>query len=1302
MKKLLFWFAGLLLILILLTVGLLTYITATDSGLQTALIIGKKIAPGYLQWSKASGRLTGPLELENFRYQQENGLKIFLQRASFNWQPKELLSRRLRFNHLRANGIDIHLPKPTQQQEEPEAAGISALSDIHLPIEIESGEIDFQHIRMYPYGAKNPIEIERVQLVGSAKDDTFTVKKLYFKSKAPKAQAQLRGTIQPIGDYPVKLNLDWQYEHPEFSHYTGHAKVTGDLSGLQLTHDLEGAAQGQVIAKLTNLLKQPTWDADINITVDNPSLFTPQLENPIKSHFESKGNLDHFIASGRVESELAETGPFDFTFNAQGNTAKIKLEEALFKLREQTTLLKLYGDVDIESQAVDLKGNWESLRWPLTTEEIDYSSPKGQLEVRGSSKNFTAQVKAVIDGRDLIPLNLNLQAKGINDLMTLSKLSLHDQNDQLQLNLTGDYHLGEQRFQATGAWKGLAWPLSGDAQFASPTGEFNAEGLISDYVFRITADAGGSQVPKGHWNLDGKGSDQALDRFTVNGKTLDGVIKANGKATWEPKVTWQITLAGEQLNPGSHWPDLPGNLTAKLKSTGKLTADGPDLNADIEQLSGKFRGQKVHGKGHIEMQGEMLDVNQLNINIGKTQFSANGQLGNRWDLNWQLASPDLTQLAPDLSGSIKADGALTGTPTQPEGSMDLDIRKLSLGENRIKRLKGKVLLDLSGAKQSKVNLRGSGLVLGGQQWNKLKFNGSGTPEKHKLNFNLKGELAQLEIALNGGLQQQQWVGQLTQLAIRKTEVGDWVLKKPAQIRASQSQAETNSICLSSKPTLFCLSGNWDVSNGSQGRVKIKSLEANRFQAFLPEGIKIDTTLNGDVTGSVNAKGEPQAQVDLTLRPGSLSLDNNGEPVNIKLGKSLLKASLQDENGSARLTLDLGKLGEINAQAGITDWQGTQRLSGSFKTRLNDLTLISTFVPQLQSIEGSLKADLQLGGTIKTPSVLGELRLADFAAEVPEVAIHIKDTQLTVHSDGKGPLLIKGSSRSGKGTLALSGQIDPVKKSLKLNVKGENFHASNSTLADVEISPDLKLSMNSKGMKVDGKVVIPKAHINARGAGGEDGIVSTSSDVVIIDEEGGEPEKEEQDGNLNLNVRVVLGKDIKVDAADFNGSLEGNLLIEQTPRLPPSGTGTIKIINGDFLVYGQQLKMQRGQILFSGGPIDNPRLDMDVARRVEQYNVLAGAKIRGTAQAPLMQLYSEPSMPDASILSYILIGQPPGAKAGTYTLGKYITPDLYVSYGIALFNAISSFNMRYKLTDKLSLKAASGAASSADLIYTIER
>ena len=1297
MKKLFLLLAGLITIFVLLTVGLLAYATATDSGLQTLLAMGKKYAPGNLDWDKANGRLLGPLKLQDFSYEQDNGLRLRMQTASFDWRPKELFSRQLQINHLHIDGLELYLPEPSPAEQKP--AEPLTLPEIHLPLGIDIQDINLRNIRIYPYQAETPIVIDQLQLAALVEDDTLHIKR--FKIASPEADAELSGNILPQGDYPLDLKLDWQYTHADFGRFSGRGSADGDLAQLQIDHQINGAVQGSIKGELTDLISEPAWNTQVDITMDNPGRFTPQLEHPVKAHFKSKGNLDNFNTSGRLDSAHTLSGPFNFQFNAQGNTSKIKLQEALLKLRDQPTMIKLHGDIDIESQAIDMQGEWASLQWPLLGEESEFSSPKGHLTVKGSAKDFVATIQAGINGRQLVPLNLNLQASGKGKALTLSELSLRDTKGNLKLNAKGDYNLEKERFQATGDWQALAWPLSGEAQFESPIGQFEAAGLLNDYSFDLSASAKGVNLPEGSWKLSGQGSDQALNQFNLNGKTLDGNIRASGKASWKPEVNWQVALKGDGLNPAAHWPELPGNLDAKLNSTGKLTPDGLELSANIAQLSGQFRGQKVGGKGQIKMQGKTLDIRSFNLGIGKTQLSANGRMGDQWDLNWKLASPDLTQLAPDFAGSIKAEGTLSGSPMQPKASLDLNIRRLALGDNRIKHLQGSAQINASSGKHSTLDFQGSDLMLGGQQWNKFLLKGSGTPEKHAINLNLKGKPAQITAALAGGLKAKKWTGQLTQLAALKTKVGDWTLKHPASISAEKSKASLKPLCLTSKPTLLCLSGNWNTNSGSNGKMTLEALDAKRFQQFLPEGIQIDTALNGQAQGSFSAQGAATAQADFSLRPGKLNLDTNGEPLDFKFEASSIKANLQNDKGSAQINLDLGELGKISAQSAITDQKGAQRLSGKLKTRFDNLTLISSFAPQLQAIEGKFLADLQLGGTLKTPSVTGELSLSDFAAEIPQVAIHIKDTQLSARSSGSGPLIIEGSSHSGEGILKLSGQLDPARKALQLKIKGSEFQAANSNLADAVISPDLNINMDSKGMTVDGELLIPRAHINARGAGGEGGIIAPSSDVVFVEENGAAEEKQ-KGGNLNLHVRVILGDDIKVEAADFHGALKGNLLVEQSPELAPRGTGTIEVVNGDFLVYGQQLDMQRGRILFSGGPIDNPRLDMDVARRVEQYNVLAGAKIRGTAQAPLMQLYSEPSMPDASILSYILIGQPPGAKAGTYTLGKYITPDLYVSYGIALFNAISSFNMRYKLTDKLSLKATSGAASSADLIYTIER
>ena len=54
------------------------------------------------------------------------------------------------------------------------------------------------------------------------------------------------------------------------------------------------------------------------------------------------------------------------------------------------------------------------------------------------------------------------------------------------------------------------------------------------------------------------------------------------------------------------------------------------------------------------------------------------------------------------------------------------------------------------------------------------------------------------------------------------------------------------------------------------------------------------------------------------------------------------------------------------------------------------------------------------------------------------------------------------------------------------------------------------------------------------------------------------------------------------------------------------------------------------------------------------------------------------------------------------LGKYLSPRLYVRYGVGLAGDAGSFLMRYELTEHLRLESETGEASGADLLYEIER
>jgi translocation and assembly module TamB len=59
------------------------------------------------------------------------------------------------------------------------------------------------------------------------------------------------------------------------------------------------------------------------------------------------------------------------------------------------------------------------------------------------------------------------------------------------------------------------------------------------------------------------------------------------------------------------------------------------------------------------------------------------------------------------------------------------------------------------------------------------------------------------------------------------------------------------------------------------------------------------------------------------------------------------------------------------------------------------------------------------------------------------------------------------------------------------------------------------------------------------------------------------------------------------------------------------------------------------------------------------------------------------------------------QQASFVAGKYLSPNLYVSYGIGLFDPVSTLRLRYVLSSKWSVQAEKGDATGADLLYRIE-
>jgi translocation and assembly module TamB len=282
-------------------------------------------------------------------------------------------------------------------------------------------------------------------------------------------------------------------------------------------------------------------------------------------------------------------------------------------------------------------------------------------------------------------------------------------------------------------------------------------------------------------------------------------------------------------------------------------------------------------------------------------------------------------------------------------------------------------------------------------------------------------------------------------------------------------------------------------------------------------------------------------------------------------------------------------------------------------------------------------------------------------------------------------------------------------------------------------------MNAKSSQISGSVNVPEAELAPLQFNMP---VSPSKDVIVLNKNASVAEKKPFPTILNVN--VTLGDKVKIAAVGFNSRLTGKLLVTGDTSKILLGTGAIIIKDGKYTAYGQKLAVDDGKILFSGGALDNPQLDVKALRKGEGFT--AGLHVQGAANNPQITLFSTPAMSQDNILAYIVLGRPIGdasvadaallASAATglgikggnqmgdriastfgldnvgikgdggedtaVQIGKYLSPKLYLGYGIGIFDPVSTVIMRYKLSKIWSLKAESGIETSVDFLYTHER
>ena len=288
---------------------------------------------------------------------------------------------------------------------------------------------------------------------------------------------------------------------------------------------------------------------------------------------------------------------------------------------------------------------------------------QGDLDAATVSGQVHGTAAPGSDLPDLGAIAADLKLDWREQTLVIESLTITESGSGAVVDLTGRADIGDDAIpiRVDGTWSKVRWPLTGEPIAASPSGSINVDGTLDAFRYQVRAEASGAQVPPLTLAIDGQGSKDStrLERLQVD--TLGGRLIAQGKASWVPAVTWDLTLNATDIDPGQQWDGLDGRVGLDAKSQGGLD-DGFDYRLGLDAALRAYPAATLamNGTGSTEM----VHLEALTIDTLGGTVSGQGTVSwapePTWDLELNAAGIDPGRHWPSLDGEVQMDLASKG------------------------------------------------------------------------------------------------------------------------------------------------------------------------------------------------------------------------------------------------------------------------------------------------------------------------------------------------------------------------------------------------------------------------------------------------------------------------------------------------------------------------------------------------------------------------------------------------------------------------------------------------------------------
>ena len=1242
----------------LLIAAALLLIGGREATLQWLLERAVQASQGRLTLAGVHGTLYRGATVGMFEWREPGGITVQVHDAQLQWRLPALLERTLALTRISAARVEV---TPAA------SSGAPALpATLALPVAILIDQAEIGSLRV----AGTPVELSDVRLAGAYAGGAFRV--VRFSAKAPWGDLQLAGELRDSPPFALQARGGLNAKLDAIADpVTAMVTLGGNLSAIDA--EVDGTlAQAQLRAR---------------------SRVAPWAANPVERIDFEGASID--------PKRLAVLSP-SMKLTVRGHLVP-QWPPARSPPASQTNPL----------QAIELRGHIDALNedpGTLDADRVPVTAAAGDFQIHGTLLELTG-LQAMILGDGQLGGQASIRLEGppeagagavVSSKQVLSGLGL--ELKVVNLNLSRVFQ-GLLPTALSGQVRAAANGVSVDLKEAGKVlaVDTSLRGLLNWDADTIRIDQGevrakgglllaqGSIGTSGQQAFDLKGRAEHVEPHNwlavpalPDGSPLRGVFngtwEARGKLAPLPSAAIRLNLQDSVLN------GLPvsGDITAALTAT----------------RSTGWPIDRIHGV-------------DLQIAIGGSRIKASGALGQSGDrLAVRLSANSLTELDRRLEGRLAVEGELSGSLSMPAVRADFKGTELRWRDGypvSAQSLQGR--LAVADFKQGRLELAAdvAGLKAGDLLVERGAAGASGTLASHQYTVQASGAGLNLKAAGVGHLDLEpgrppRWATELASL--ESSGALDAKLLRPATVALQAGSVTLESVEVAVAGGRLSIAaarvdGGRMSANGEIDRLAIDEVVAGIRK------LRLDP-------GELDAVPETQLRMQGTFDVNGTSLDDLTGLVSMQAQTPLI-----DGVSRARIELNNGALG------------------GSLQLRLPTLRFARRLVGNQWRIDGRLAFDGTPAGTLRSPRLAGTLTGSGLRLEQHLLGWRFEDGVLTARFEGDRLNVERLRFNSARGYLELSGALrlpevieaqqpagadgaaarrPAALRALNLGegnfaLKAERLPLAIGPGQRVVLSGDTEILIRRDTVRWQGKLRTDEGFIELRDLDSP----ADPPDLVIEDRRAKSATRAPDTGaagavsgigvKLEAALDLDLGKNFRVSGNGVSARLGGEISLAGTLPDAPRATGTVRVIEGTYSAYGQQLQIERGVLIFNG-PFDDPVIDVVALRKF--LPVEAGVSLSGTAKSPRVRLVSKPEVPDAEKLSWLVLGvgledaaaSGQGAALQVAAASLFSSGDSAFSGGVARALGLDVLGVRgastttysSALTDSLTLPGA--AASSA--------